>query len=237
MYTSTRLAHDVDLYLNDLNVVLCGLLDGEELRACLHGSLAIELHDRNRLAHAGEPPRPCLFGHDAKTDASISSVSLAAAKPTRRNPFEAKDQHWDPHGLAQVSLYELVLGQRMLELSVPVRPCDYGRSAAAAAAATRDQPMPAGEYLDANTQLSLTVWVAKPVFSEAKLRRKQLLSVSDQPDSCVFSRLIVRVNAKRLDIVKLVIACVLEINSRALQITNQSQSVQEAALSTYKLTE
>jgi hypothetical protein len=50
--------------------------------------------------------------------------------------------------------------------------------------------------------------------------------------------MIVRVDSSKLNnIVKLIIANVLEINARALKLTSQSFSVQEAALSTYRLTE
>jgi hypothetical protein len=167
LHTSAKAPHDLNLYFNDVNVVLAGLLDKPLLREHLHTPLRIEVHDRDRSKIIHEPPKPCLFGKDAKLDEGISSVSLSAATHTQHNPFDAKDAHWDPFGVATAPLDELILGQRMIELCVPVLPCAAPDVFARGGGNSKrdDQPMQPGDYLNANTQLNITVWSAKAVFS------------------------------------------------------------------------
>lgn len=161
---------------------------------------------RDRTERTKEPPKPCIFGNDPKIDSRISNVSLAASKHTFTNPFDVKDQHWDPFGVAKLTLHELILGKRMLEFSVPVLPCAapdlIGRNnnqtmatnssldgskppvkspltrpvSYGATSSHDDIPMPPGSYLDANTQLNVTIWVAKPVFNE---RTNRITSKND----------------------------------------------------------
>ncbi len=172
--------HDRNLYFNDVNVVLAGTLNKPQLKEYLYSSFRIELHDRQRSHIVHEPPKPCLFGKDPKLDEAISNVNLSASKHTLYNPFDVKDSHWDPYGVATLSLNELILGQKMIELSVPVLPCAapdvFGRDTNRNGAANRrsigndDHPLQPGEYLDSNTQLSLTVWAAKSILGSSKER-------------------------------------------------------------------
>lgn len=176
IYKSIKIGQDKNLYFNDINVFLLGTVNKPDLKEYLYKSFEIEVHDRDRNQHHGVSLKPCLFGNDETLDENISSVSLAASKHTMYNPFEIKNKYWDPYGVAKVSLNELILGKRMLEMGIPVLPCDapdvLGRSNSSKNSSNKktlgheDSPLQAGEYLDSNTQLDVTMWVAKPIFND-----------------------------------------------------------------------
>jgi hypothetical protein len=235
--TLIRLNHEKDLYFNDINVYLIGLMNKEELKEFFYKSFEIQIHDRDRnlnnnnfvSATNSSSLNACLFGQDKTLDENISNVNLAASKHTLYNPFESKNKFWDPFGTAKLDLSDLIFGKRMLKYSVPVLPCNAPDLISNNKNNSGNNSIQAGEYLDSNTQFKLTIWVSKqPIFASSPSNQ-----INQQ---CVFSRIVIRVCSRNLNIIRLVQASVIEINSRALKINNQSLSVQEAALSTYKLT-
>lgn len=187
-HKTAAIAQDRDLYFNDTNVILAGLLNRDELHEFLHQApFEIEVHDRDRKAVKTEPLKPCLFGNDAIDD-QISSVNSVASKRTKYNPFETKDKRWDPYGVAKLDLYELVLGKKLLELFVPVLPCIapdvLGRNATKISSNKKvlgieDSPLSAGQYLASNTHLNVKITLAKPLFHN-KLSKSQKMSLNNE---------------------------------------------------------
>ena len=42
---------------------------------------------------------------------------------TEHNPFTKKEKPWDPYGVARLDMSDLLLGERIIELSLPIRSC------------------------------------------------------------------------------------------------------------------
>lgn len=144
VYKTCAVAHDPDIYPNDVNVYLAGLLPKPDLHEFMHASLfEIQVHDRDRKPVAPKPEvtkggnkskaslitsvsyshlKPCLFGNDPTIDERISNVNSIASKHTQHNPFERNEKRWDNYGVARIDLHELALGKRMVEFYVPVLP-------------------------------------------------------------------------------------------------------------------
>lgn len=173
IYKTPGLGHEENLFYNDINVYLTGLLNREELNEFFSGvPFEIEVHDRNRKPVEKESQRACLFGNDV-LDENISNVNSIAAKQTLHNPFETKQKCWDPFGVARLNLYDFVLGKKLIEYFVPVLPCAapdaLGRNANKSSSNTKslgdeDVPMQAGCFLDSNTHMNVKISVARSLF-------------------------------------------------------------------------
>jgi hypothetical protein len=172
-YKTNCITQEKNLYFNDTNVYLAGLLNKQELHEFFHQTaFEIEIHDRDRKKVVDQPLKPCLFGNDA-VDNQISNVNSVASKHTIHNPFETRTKHWDPYGVAKLNLFELVLGKKLIEFFVPVLPCAapdvLGRTNHKESSNTKilgydDQPLQSGAYLDSNTHINVRISVAKPLF-------------------------------------------------------------------------
>ena len=183
LYKTNEIIQEQNLYFNDTNVYLAGLLNKEELHEFLHQTpFEIEIHDRDRKLISDQPLRPCLFGNDA-SDNQISSVNSVSVKHTIHNPFETRAKHWDPYGVAKLNLYELVLGKNLVEFYVPILPCTapdvLGRNSMNKNGSSNtkilgydDLPLQPGSFLDANTHMIIKVSVAKPLFYSSLRNRK-----------------------------------------------------------------
>ena len=42
---------------------------------------------------------------------------------TEHNPFTNKEKSWDPYGVTRLDMSDLLLGERIIELSLPIRSC------------------------------------------------------------------------------------------------------------------
>ncbi len=183
IYRTLGIAQEENLYFNDINVYLTGLMNRDELNEFLCGMpFEIEIHDRNRKPVEKESQKECLFGND-ELDENISNINSIASKQTIHNPFETKQKCWDPFGLARLNLYEFVLGKKLIEYFVPVLPCAapdaLGRNANKISSNTKslgdeDVPMQAGSFLDSNTHLNVKISVAKPLFDHKSSRSYRL---------------------------------------------------------------
>ncbi len=183
-YKSESLVHEKNIYFNDINVYLAGLLNKEELNEYFNAcSFQVEIHDRDRREQDSlkQPAKACLFGKDAN-DSQIGSVNSITAKHTIHNPFKLKHSTWNPYGIARFNLHEFLLGKRLIEFNVPVLPCNapdlLERKATNSPKTSltnnnkdlgeRDptQAIQPGHYLDANTHLKVTMFLAKPLFNQ-----------------------------------------------------------------------
>ena len=52
-----------------------------------------------------------------------SDFAVFTGRRTEHNPFTKKEKSWDPYGVAKLSLSDLLLGEKIIELSIPIRSC------------------------------------------------------------------------------------------------------------------
>eukprot|EP00731_Ephydatia_muelleri_P003276 Em0001g3276a len=124
-----------------------------------------------------------------------------------------------PYGVAKLDLSELLLGQRLIEVRLPILNCPN---------TCHQGDVPLGDYLGCHTDLKIRVELAQPILPNIA---HPLLG------GCPFSRLVYVVSgAGQLGIVRNLLDTVNEINGRALGLTGLSRDLLNAALSTCKLT-
>lgn len=167
--------HGDHIAFQDVNVIFLGAMHPSDLREYLQGPpMLVEVHDRDRKLEE-HYWRPTLFGEDP-LDSHLRLHALVSPEETENNPFESHNRAWDPHGVAQVSLADLLLGHKYLNLAVPIHNCapkpgqrgqDARRRKVTGLRAPADGlhpgPMPTGNYLEANSLLKLRVDVAVPL--------------------------------------------------------------------------
>ena len=52
----------------------------------------------------------------------MTTVKCILGKRTKYNAFQGNQQPWDPYGIARLDLNELLLGQRVLFVNIPIIP-------------------------------------------------------------------------------------------------------------------
>lgn len=165
--------HSSCVHFQDINVIFLGEMNPGDLRELLEGPpLVVEVHDRDRQAE-DRAQKPLLFG-EGPLDTYPNFHALVSPKDTESNPYESQNKMWNPHGVARVSLADLLLGHKYLNLAVPVHNCepqptnpnlDKKRKGVTRLGNPRDstQPLPTGNYLQAHTQLKLRVDITVPL--------------------------------------------------------------------------
>ncbi|PIK33636.1 hypothetical protein BSL78_29553, partial [Apostichopus japonicus] len=234
-----------NVYWEDVNVVLLGTIPQGELLEYLRGPpLEIHLHDRDRKPEDVKA-KPLLFGADMEDD-KISNVGMVTSKRTIHNPFKGHNKPWDPYGIAKFDLSPLLLGEKTLFLTSPVHNCpipdQLGRYGANdrligvqnAVDGPKDEPLPAGHYIDAGTQMKVKVQVAYPLISPAELQSKPPMTT---PLESPFSYIIFIFEYKNSSFLHQLLQLVTKINSKALNLDVLPDHIIQAALSTYKLSE
>lgn len=79
-HTSIGREQDKNIYWDDMNVVLAGLMSPAELREYLSGpAFQVEVHDRDRVFEKQRKLKASLFGDDL-TDEKISNVGTVASE-------------------------------------------------------------------------------------------------------------------------------------------------------------
>nr|XP_040059619.1 uncharacterized protein cfap92 [Gasterosteus aculeatus aculeatus]XP_040059620.1 uncharacterized protein cfap92 [Gasterosteus aculeatus aculeatus]XP_040059621.1 uncharacterized protein cfap92 [Gasterosteus aculeatus aculeatus] len=132
------------VHFRDVNVILTGLMNPEELGEFLSGPpLQIEVHDRDTKWEESPPTfGPGSAGEDPLTQNTVALNS---------------------HGVARLSLSELLLGRKKLKAHLPIKCCpppplpDRERDRKA---------MPPGRYSDANSRLKVEVEISCPLHIE-----------------------------------------------------------------------
>ncbi|KAF6032794.1 KIAA1257 [Bugula neritina] len=111
-----------NLHWDDQNVVLLGTIPKSELVNYLLGPpMEIELHDRDKLPNSSQL-QPALFGQDGE-DEKINNVGYISRRRTQYNALKNRPSSWDPYGVAKVNMSEFMLGQKVLNLQIPVHSC------------------------------------------------------------------------------------------------------------------
>ncbi|CAL1542846.1 unnamed protein product [Lymnaea stagnalis] len=243
-YVTPGKQHAQNIYWEDTNVVLLGMLEQSHLLEFLNGPpMEIEVHDRDRKPETVSI-RPALFGDDLE-DEKISNVGTVESRRTLYNPFHGRDKPWDPYGVAKVNLSELLLGHKFLHLRVPITNCaipdilgadqDYSGKLIGLAGAVDgpvDGPLPAGHYLENSSMLKVKIELAQPIISPANVVAKEIIPTSRE---CPFNRIIFMFDYENLEMLHNVQTLVMSFNAKALDLDSMPQHVIDAALSTYKL--
>uniref|UniRef100_A0A6I8NQH0 DUF4550 domain-containing protein n=1 Tax=Ornithorhynchus anatinus TaxID=9258 RepID=A0A6I8NQH0_ORNAN len=166
--------HGTHVYFQDVSVILAGTIDPFELQEYLKGPpMKVEVHDRDRKREV-YTKRPSLFGEGLEND-KPKGVNCAFNE-------QKKIDMWDPYGIAKVSLADLLLGQRLMNIFVPIHSChfpdsgDYpnkhrlGRISGARSFAFDPwaPPVPTDYYLESNSLLKLRVEIAVPLRAGAE---------------------------------------------------------------------
>ncbi|XP_071611553.1 uncharacterized protein CFAP92 isoform X1 [Heliangelus exortis] len=162
--------HGTHVYFKDVNVLLTGLMKPGELQMCLQGPpLEIEVHDRDRNMENSKK-EPSLSGKD-ETGEKVDKLSFLACKCTDQKPF-TKNTVRHPHGVAKVSLSDLLLGQKYLTISAPIHSCSASDPAALSEedekqtrteSMSSSSPLPMGHYLESHSVLTVRVEIAVPL--------------------------------------------------------------------------
>lgn len=133
------------VHFRDVNVILTGLMNPEELGEFLSGPpLQIEVHDRDDVKWEESPPT---FGPGSAGEDPLTQNTAAL----------------NSHGVARLSLSELLLGRKKLKAHLPIKCCpppplpDRERDRKA---------MPPGRYSDANSRLKVEVEISCPLHIE-----------------------------------------------------------------------
>ncbi|XP_055985269.1 uncharacterized protein CFAP92 [Sorex fumeus] len=159
--------HSTRIYFQDVNVIFLGDMHPGDLRGLLDGPpLVIEVHDRD-LRTENTSQRPALFGEEP-LDTFPNLHAFVSPRDPEFNPFESQSKTWNPYGVARVSFADLLLGRKYLNLSVPILRCEPpptnpGLHRRRPQALDSFQPLPAGNYLEAHSQLKLRVDIEVPL--------------------------------------------------------------------------
>nr|XP_020139128.1 uncharacterized protein FLJ43738-like [Microcebus murinus] len=252
--------HASHVHFQDINVIFLGAVSPRDLREYLEGPpLLVEVHDRDRRSEECSR-KPALFGDDP-LDPYLNSQRLASTRETEANPFQSQDAMWDPYGVARVSLADLLLGHRYLNLAVPIHTCEAGpppgtggggeagRGRRLPPDGAHHGPMPPGHYIEAHATLKLRVDLAVPLrpgAPPASLTASasaaagppcpaSAASTSGLPASATrFGRIVFAFGFRRLAVLHGILQDVTAINARALDLeAYPARSVQQI-LSAFK---
>ncbi|KFQ76337.1 Uncharacterized protein FLJ43738, partial [Phoenicopterus ruber ruber] len=210
--------HGTHVYFKDVNVLLTGTMKPGELQRCLRGPpLEIEVHDRDRNIE-DNTRKPCLFGED-EADEKVGKVSFLACKSTIYNSF-TQNEVWHPHGVAKVSLTDLLLGKRYLIISAPIRSCSAPNTAAFSEedkkkkitqSVSSPSLLPMGRYLESDSLLKVRVEIAVPLGMHAEIADAQVTN-------CPYGCIIYIFDYNNSSLLHELVEEITEINAQALQL-------------------
>ncbi|OXB65350.1 hypothetical protein ASZ78_016994, partial [Callipepla squamata] len=225
--------HGTHVYFKDVNVILTGTMKPGELQRYLRGPpLEIEVHDRDRKME--DKKKPCLLGED-QVDEKLAEVRLLACKTTICNS-SMENEVWHPHGVAKVSLTDLLLGKKYLNISAPIHSCSSPNTAALNKQDKNKKmksldacsPLPMGHYLQSDSLLKVRVEIAVPLRMHAETDDAE---VTDCPYGCI----IYIFDYKNSSLLRDLVEEITEINAKALQLDCYSLHKIRMALATLKL--
>uniref|UniRef100_A0A8C0IYK6 Cilia and flagella associated protein 92 (putative) n=1 Tax=Chelonoidis abingdonii TaxID=106734 RepID=A0A8C0IYK6_CHEAB len=232
--------HGTHIYFKDVNVILTGTISPGELREYFRGPpLEIEVHDRDRKM-AEDIKTPSLFGED-QDDGKLSNVGFVSYKHTAYNPFTEKDNLWHPYGVAKVSLTDLLLGKKYLNISVPIHSCSVPypgdqkdsktekiMGVLGSVAGPQSSPLPVGHYLESDSVLKVRVEIAVPLGLQAE-------TADTEVANCPYGCIIYIFDYNNAPCLHDLLQEITEINAEALQLDSYPLQVIQMALATFKL--
>uniref|UniRef100_A0A8C3B8B8 Cilia and flagella associated protein 92 (putative) n=1 Tax=Cairina moschata TaxID=8855 RepID=A0A8C3B8B8_CAIMO len=209
--------HGTHVYFKDVNVLLTGTMKPGELQRYLRGPpLEIEVHDRDRIME-DNTKMACLFGED-QADKKVGEVSLPACKSTIYNSF-TESKVWHPHGVAKVSLTDLLLGKKFLAISAPIHSCSVPNTGAfnkedkneKITESVDTSLLPMGHYLQSDSLLKVRVEIAVPLGMHAEIADVQVTN-------CPYGYIIYVFGYSNSSLLHDLVEEITEINANALQL-------------------
>ncbi|XP_056260000.1 uncharacterized protein FLJ43738 [Seriola aureovittata] len=226
MHKTNHHKHGPNIYFRDVNVILTGLMSPQELQEFLSSPpLQIEVHDRDRKLEE-TPKTPAMLG--TGSDDHIQSDAA---------PFKHKMKAFNSYGIASLDLSELLLGRKSLKLYLPIKCCSpppqldregSARNRTVTDTAASKDPMPQAHYYDANSQLKVTVEVARP------LNVKTDSCESESYDG-PFGRIVYLFDYNNFSVMTKLRSEILTINASAFHLAPRSLENIERALSNYTM--
>ncbi|VCW78764.1 unnamed protein product, partial [Gulo gulo] len=232
--------HGIHIHFQDINVIFLGAMQPSDLREYLEGPpMVVQVHDRDRKLEEYSR-KPTLFGDDP-LDAYLNLQSLISPEETESNPFESHNKIWDPYGVAQVSFADLLLGQKYLNLVVPIHSCEpkpkhrgqdgKSRKVVGFRVPTdgfQHNPMPMGNYLEANSLLKMRVDIAVPLQARAEAPDPELSGTQ-------FGRIIFVFDSKEISLLYGLLQDITMINAKALDLEAHPIRNIQQILSAFKM--
>ncbi|XP_045846697.1 uncharacterized protein KIAA1257 homolog isoform X2 [Meles meles] len=232
--------HGSRIHFQDINVIFLGAMQPSDLREYLEGPpMVVQVHDRDRKFEEYSR-KPTLFGDDP-LDACLNLQSLISPEETESNPFESQNKIWDPYGVAQVSFADLLLGQKYLNLVVPIHSCEpkpkhrgqdgKSRKVVGFRVPTdgfQRNPMPMGNYLEANSLLKMRVDIAVPLQARAETPDPELSGTQ-------FGRIIFVFDSKKISLLYGLLQDITMINAKALDLEAHPLRNIQQILSAFKM--
>ncbi|XP_006023950.2 uncharacterized protein KIAA1257 homolog isoform X2 [Alligator sinensis] len=233
--------HGTHVYFKDVNVVLTGTIKPAKLYEYLRGPpMEIEVHDRDQKT-VEDPKKPSLFGEE-QDDARLSNIGFLTYKHSVQNPFTDKNKSWDSYGVAKVSLNGLLLGEKYLNISVPIHSCSvpdptiYQKDNKNEKMARVSQPvnglqaspLPVGHYLESDSLLKVRVEIAVPLGPQAG-------TVDSKVADCPYGCIIYIFDYKNASFLQDLLQEITGINAKALQLDCFPLQIAQKALATFRL--
>ncbi|GAB0194740.1 hypothetical protein GRJ2_001939300 [Grus japonensis] len=227
--------HGTHVYFKDVNVLLTGTMRPGELQRYLRGPpLEIEVHDRDRNME-NDTKKPCLFGED-EADEKVGKVSFLACTSTVCNS-STKNKAWHPHGVAKVSLTDLLLGKKYLTISAPIHNCsapntsafsEEGKNKKITESTSSSSLQPMGHYLESDSLLKVRVEIAVPLGMHTEADDAQVTS-------CPYGCIIYIFDYNNSLLLHDLVEEITEINAKALQLGCYPVHLMGMALAALKL--
>ncbi|XP_074054490.1 uncharacterized protein CFAP92 isoform X2 [Macrotis lagotis] len=225
------------IYFDDVNVILTGAMDPRNLREYLEGPpMEVEIHDRDKKDNFCLTT-PTLFGEEL-ADANLTNMNHITYNTISENLLEVINKKWDPYGIARVSFADLLLGQKCLNLFVPIHRCkpdpsffqkdNKGHKKSFGGHdpmnTLQSSPMPMGNYLEHSSVLKLRIELCMPLkLSESALRSER------------FGRIIYIFDSSKVDFLRALLKGITEINAKALHLESYPPHDVQEVLSAFKV--
>ncbi|XP_015262916.1 PREDICTED: uncharacterized protein KIAA1257 homolog [Gekko japonicus] len=230
--------HGTDVFFKDINVILAGTMVPQELREYLRGPpLEIEVHDRDKKME-NITKKPSLFG-DEPGDRQLAHLNPITSRYMVQNSMISKKEIWHPYGVAKVSLTELLLGEKHLNICVPIQCCSVQDTSICTAedfswkprAADSSLPahLPMGHYLDSGAHLKVRIEISVPLSPEDEI-------ADTGTDYCPYGCIIYIFDYKNRSLLSYLLQEITEINAKAFQLDSYPLHILQKSLNTLKLT-
>uniref|UniRef100_A0A8C4U6V5 Cilia and flagella associated protein 92 (putative) n=1 Tax=Falco tinnunculus TaxID=100819 RepID=A0A8C4U6V5_FALTI len=210
--------HGTHVCFKDVNVLLTGTMKPGELQRYLQGPpLETEVHDHDRNTE-NNTKKPSLFGEGA-ADEKVGKESFLTCKSTACNSYTV-NKVWHPHGVAKVSLTDLLLGKKCLTISASIHNCSAPRTAAfseedekekIAESVSHSSLLPMGHYLEPGSLLKVRVETAVPLGMHGEIADAQVAN-------CPYGSIIYIFDYNNPSLLHDLVEEVTEINAKALRL-------------------
>ncbi|CAE1283438.1 unnamed protein product [Acanthosepion pharaonis] len=230
----------LQIYFNDINVILTGNIDQMELREFFLGSgLVIEIHDRDRKPSKTIPP-PLLFGDDLN-DEKFNNIGVITSKKTKINPYKTPPANsLDPFGVAHFDLSGFTLGQKFSYQELPIHNSPTLASLQNAEnmnfvkkvnsdSNKENGPFKPGHYIHSCAMLNVTIKLTYPLIIPLVTNPRAPITATY---NCPFGRMVFRIGAGRQKFLEDVLITIARVNGQALGLNDVPDNILIATLLT-----